>query len=219
MPLRVPSLQRRRLLFNSAMVLFLAFFAVAVIFSTSCKFQTACASSGVIDDGWSSLWGLKSPNESGSFSIDDRRENAVIKDEEDVIGPAYCPVCGMEMHCVQSMGMSSTYLALSEQPRPNPICRSHNLVRSIAYEGSAARLRRVIGNASQGRPTRIGVLGVRLWPSTYVLVLISPSGFCNSRARRQDRGKLDNIRQEFVSGDLPSIKCHPHQWSNPCYWL
>lgn len=94
MPLRFPSLQRRRLLFNFAIVLFLVFFAVAVLVSISCKFQTPCASSGVIDDGWSSLWGLKSPNERGPFSIDDRRENAVIEDEEDVIGPAYCPVCG-----------------------------------------------------------------------------------------------------------------------------
>jgi hypothetical protein len=39
--------------------------------------------------------GLRSPNEKASFSIDDRRGSAVIEDEEDdVIGPAYCPVCG-----------------------------------------------------------------------------------------------------------------------------
>ena len=61
---------------------------------------------------------------------------------------------------VQNMGMPSNHITSSESPRHNPIHRSHNIARSIAYEGSAARLRRVMENAAQGRPTRIGVLGV-----------------------------------------------------------
>ena len=59
---------------------------------------------------------------------------------------------------VQNMGMPPNYI---ESPRSNHSRRSHNIARSIAYEGSAARLRRVMENAAQGRPTRIGVLGVR----------------------------------------------------------
>lgn len=35
----------------------------------------------------------------------------------------------------------------------------HNLQRSVIYSGPAARLLRVMENARQGRPTKIGVLG------------------------------------------------------------
>jgi len=161
MALRFSSLQRRRgLLFNLIVLLFLVFFAVAVLFSTRCKFQTPCTPSDVIDDKWLTLWGLRSPNEKESFSIDDRRGSVVIEDGEDVIGPAYCPVCGPGDALCAKYGYVSSYVISSQPPRPNPIPRSHNLARSIAYEGSAARLRRVMENAAQGRPTRIGVLGV-----------------------------------------------------------
>lgn len=95
MSLRFSSLQRRRgLLFNFTIVLFLAFFAIALVFSTRCNFQTPCTPSDVIDNKWLTLWGLRSPNEKGSFSINDRQRSAVIEDDEEVIGPAYCPVCG-----------------------------------------------------------------------------------------------------------------------------
>lgn len=93
--LRLSSLQRRRgLLFNFAIVVFLAILAVAVVFSTRCNFQTACTASDAIEDKWLSLWGLRSPNENKWSSIDDGQKSAATDDEEDVIGPAYCPVCG-----------------------------------------------------------------------------------------------------------------------------
>src|SRR5258706_4628732 len=165
MSLRFSSLQRRRgLLFNFTIVLFLACFAVALVFSTRCNFQTPCTPSDVIDNKWLTLWGLISPNEGGSFSINDRQGIAVIKDEE-VIRPPYCPVCGPgDALCAKYGYVIQLYIISSGPPRSNAICRSHNLVRSIAYEGSAARLRRVMENAAQGRPTRIGVLGGRIWP-------------------------------------------------------
>ena len=95
MPLRFSSLQRRRgLLFNFTIVLFLACCAVALVFSSRCNFQTPCTPSDVIDDKWLTLWGLRSSNEKGSFSINDRQGAAVLEGEEDVIGPDYCPVCG-----------------------------------------------------------------------------------------------------------------------------
>jgi len=95
MPLRFSSLQRRRgLLFNFTIVLFLAFFAVFLVFSTRCNFQTPCTPSDVIDDNWLTLWGLRPSNEKVPFSINDRQGSAVIEGDEDVIGPDYCPVCG-----------------------------------------------------------------------------------------------------------------------------
>jgi len=96
MSLRFSSLQRRRgLLVNFAIIGFIAFFAVAVIFSTRCTSQASCTHSDVIEDRWLSLWGLRSSNEKEWSSIDDCRGSAAIEDEEDVIGPAYCPVCGL----------------------------------------------------------------------------------------------------------------------------
>ena len=175
MSLRFSSLQRRRgLLFNFTIVLFLAFFAVALVFSTRCNFQTPCTPSDVIDNKWLTLWSLRSPNAKGSFSINDRQGSAVIEDDEEVIGPAYCPVCGPgDALCAKYGYVLPIYITSFELPRSNTIRRSHNLARSIAYEGSAARLRRVMENAAQGRPTRIGVLGVWTWLPTSMLVLIS----------------------------------------------
>lgn len=168
MALRFSSLYRRRcLLFNLTIVFFLAFFAVALVFSTKCNFQTPCTPSDVIDNKWLTLWGLRSPKEGGPFSINDRQGSAVVEVEEEVIGPSYCPVCGPgDALCAKYGYVIQLYSMTSEPPRPNTICRSHNLVRSIAYEGSAARLRRVMENAAQGRPTRIGVLGVWIWHPT-----------------------------------------------------
>jgi hypothetical protein len=95
MTLRFSSLQRRRgLLFHFAIVLLVAFLAVTAIFSTRCKFKTPCTPSDVMDDGWLNLWGLRPPNEQGLSSIDDRRGSEAIEEEESVVGPAYCPVCG-----------------------------------------------------------------------------------------------------------------------------
>jgi hypothetical protein len=161
MALRFTSLQRRRgLLFNLAVILFLAFFAVAAFFSIGCKFQTPCTPSYVIDDGWLNLLGQRSSSENGSSTLDNHRASAAIEEEDDVVGPAYCPVCGSEDALCAKYGYVIVHRASSGQARSNPVGRSHNLARSIAYEGSAARLRRVMENAAQGRPTRIGVLGV-----------------------------------------------------------
>lgn len=94
MSLRFSSLQRRRILFNFAIIISLAFFAVVVAFSTRCKFQPACTPSGAIEDNWLSLWGLRSLDEEAWSSIDHGPKGATIENEEDAIGPAYCPVCG-----------------------------------------------------------------------------------------------------------------------------
>lgn len=169
MPLRFSSLQRRRgLLFNFVILVFLVVFAVAIIVSTRCQFQTACPPSGAADDKWLSLWGLRSPSEEeGWSSIDDGQKSAARKGEEDVSGPAYCPPCGPGDALCAKYGYVN--LASSECTGFSPVDRSHNLARSIAYEGSAARLRSVMQNAAQGRPTRIGVLGVCAQYSIHVL--------------------------------------------------
>lgn len=47
----------------------------------------------------------------------------------------------------------------SNSAKPSTASRAHNLARSRAYEGSNARLKRVLRNAQHGRPVTIAVIG------------------------------------------------------------
>ncbi|KIJ41191.1 hypothetical protein M422DRAFT_209303 [Sphaerobolus stellatus SS14] len=55
-------------------------------------------------------------------------------------GPSFCVACGPSDELCSKYG-------------------AHNLARSRVYEGSNARFRRVIKNAMEGKPTKIGVIG------------------------------------------------------------
>ena len=77
--------------------------------------------------------------------------------------PAFCPECGKgDALCARygSVLLSVLNIDLSRLAL-NPLLLSskYTIARSVAYGGASARLLRVLRNAQQGKPTKIGVLG------------------------------------------------------------
>jgi len=77
--------------------------------------------------------------------------------------PAFCPECGKGDALCARYGSVLLFVRNIDLSRLalNPLLLSskYTIARSVAYGGASARLLRVLRNAQEGKPTKIGVLG------------------------------------------------------------